>query len=58
MISDGIKKIDELKFWVGKNIIKIILKFFIENILVNKKQYYGIFIKKRVRCVEKNFFVR
>lgn len=36
MISDGIKKIDELKFWVGKNIIKIILKFFIENILVNK----------------------
>lgn len=46
MISDGIKKIDELKFWVGKNIIKIILEFFIENILVNKKQYYGIFIKK------------
>lgn len=36
MISDGIKKIDELKFWAGKNTIKIILKFSIENILVNK----------------------
>lgn len=45
MISDGIKKIDELKFWAGKNTIKIILKFSIENILVNKKQHYGIPIK-------------
>lgn len=36
MISDGVKKIDELKFWAGKNTIKIILKFSIENILVNK----------------------
>lgn len=53
MISDGIKKIDELKFWAGKNTIKIILKFSIENILVNKKQHYGIPIKKLARCTEK-----
>lgn len=53
MISDGIKKIDELKFWAGKNTIKIILKFSIEIILVNKKQHYSIPIKKWARCTKK-----
>lgn len=42
MINDGLKKIEELKFWAGKNTIKIILKFSIEKFLVKKK--YSIMV--------------
>lgn len=54
MINDGLKKIEELKFWAGKNTIKIILKFSIEKFLVKKKiQHYGIPIRKLARCTKK-----
>lgn len=55
MISDGIKKIDELKFWAGKNTIKIILKFSIEIILVNKKNSIIVYPLKNEQDVPKKF---
>lgn len=55
MINDGVKKIEELKFWAGKNTIKIILKFSIEKFLVKKKYSIMVYPLENQQDVPKKF---